>query len=121
MAVPGWAHVWQVQLVGRVTLRHSTAELFAEGSKPLHMHLWLDPIISGSVPGVHFRLSGCLTIICSLPALLPLTDAQDCADTSPSSLRRSHGVSESKKLDVCDLKHISPLPQADSLVNRWGL
>lgn len=39
----------------------------------------------------------------------------------PSSLRSSHGVSESKKLDVCDLKHISPLPQDDSLVNRWGL
>lgn len=22
---------------------------------------------------------------------------------------------------MCDLKHISPLPQDDSLVNRWGL
>lgn len=30
-------------------------------------------------------------------------------------------VSESKKLDVCDLKHISLSPQDDSLVNRWGL
>lgn len=87
--------------------------------------------ICGLIPSsrIMFRLFtwGCLTFIlwvCILPARLPLLALtvvpRIVLTQTLHHLRRSHGVSESKQLDVCYLKHISPLPQGGSLVDQVG-